>query len=138
MATTGLGTITPNYSNAWLEVGKNYTATAVPATGFAFTNWTGSCATNQAGLQFTMASNLTFTANFADITKPTILITNLTAGQRTSNSVFVVRGTASDNWRLGGVQYQLNAGGWNTADGVSNWSGTLNLLPGTNTLQSYA
>ena len=138
LATTGLGTITPNYSNAWLEVGKNYTATAVPATGFAFTNWTGSYATNQAALQFTMASNLTFTANFADITKPTIAVTNLTSGQRTSNSVFVVRGTASDNWRLSGVQYQLNAGGWNTADGVSNWSGTLNLLPGTNTLQAYA
>jgi hypothetical protein len=37
---TGLGTLSPNDSNAWLEVGRNYTITAVPAAGFLFTNWT--------------------------------------------------------------------------------------------------
>ena len=37
----GLGTITPNYSNAVLAVGQNYTMTATPGTGFTFTNWTG-------------------------------------------------------------------------------------------------
>ncbi len=37
---TGLGTISPNYSNAWLEIGRNYTNKAAPSTGFVVTNWT--------------------------------------------------------------------------------------------------
>ena len=39
--TNGLGTISPtNYSNGWLEIGRNYSITSAPATGFVFTNWT--------------------------------------------------------------------------------------------------
>jgi len=35
----GLGTISPNYSNAWLDIGRNYSITSAPASGFIFTNW---------------------------------------------------------------------------------------------------
>ena len=64
--TNGNGSINPNYNGALLQIGKNYSMTATAASGFAFVNWTGSITTNGATLQFTMASNLTFTANFAD------------------------------------------------------------------------
>ena len=138
LAVTGLGTLTPNYSNALLQVGKSYTITAVPAAGFVFSNWTGSFATNKAALTFTMASNLSFTANFKDVTPPSIAITNLVSGQRVTNGQFTVLGKATDNWRLGGVQYQLNNGGWTNANGGSNWSATVSLTPGTNYFQAYA
>lgn len=136
---TGLGSITP--SNTWLEIGRNYSITSAPAAGFRFTNWTGSVTAYTAALNFTMASNLSFTANFVDTNKPTLSITNLVAGQRWSNAVFTVRGTASDNWQVASVQYQLNGLTWSnatTTNAWTNWFATLNLVPGTNTVAAYA
>jgi hypothetical protein len=147
MSATGLGIITPNYSNAWLEIGRNYSIKATPATGFVFTNWIistnllGGVTTNNATVQFTMASNLTLQANFVDVTKPTLTITAPKAGQHLTNALANVKGTASDNWKVSGVWYQLNGGEWtlpNTTNGWTNWEVTLPLLLGTNTLKSFA
>lgn len=138
---TGLGTIVTNYNNSWLEMGRNYSMTATPATGFRFTNWTGSSITTAATLNFMMDSNLTFTANFVDTNKPVFSIINLSAGQRWSNAVFTVRGTAGDNWQVTNVWYQFNGQAWSnavTANAWTNWSATLNLVPGTNSIQAYA
>jgi len=137
---TGLGTNSPNYSNAWLEVGRNYSITSTPAAGFKFTNWTSSqgWSSNAQALTFLMASNLTLTANFIDTNKPVLSITNLSAGQRLSNALFTVRGTASDNWQVSNVVYQLNNSGWSNAIGTTNWSGTGSLVPGTNQVLAYA
>jgi hypothetical protein len=137
--TNGLGTITPYYSNAWLQVGRNYTLTAVPAAGFGFVNWTGSVTNTKAALSFTMESNLSFTASFTDQTKPAITVTNLVNGQLVSTSLFTVCGTAKDsNWRVAGVMCQLNSNGWLTATGSTNWSAALALTTGTNWFQAYA
>jgi hypothetical protein len=136
--TNGNGTVSPNYNGAWLQIGQNYSMTATAAAGFAFVNWTGSIVTNGATLQFTMASNLTFTANFVDVAKPTNTITAPAAGQRWSNSTFTVTGTASDNVQVAGVWCQFNGGGWNNAVGTTSWSALANLLPGTNLIQAYA
>jgi hypothetical protein len=136
--TNGKGTVSPNYNGGWLQIGQNYAMTATAGSGFAFVNWTGSITTNGATLQFTMASNLTFTANFVDVAKPTNTITAPTAGQRWSNSIFTVTGTASDNVQVAGVWCQLNGGGWNNAVGTTSWSALVNLLPGTNLVQAYA
>ncbi len=136
LSVTGLGTITP--SNTWLEIGRNYSITSAPAAGFRFTNWTGSLTATTAALNFMMASNLTFTANFIDTNNPVLSVTNLVAGQRWSNSLFTIRGTASDNWQVASVQVQLNGGNWNTATGTTNWSAALPLMPGTNTVAAYA
>ena len=68
---TGLGTISPNYSNAWLEIGRNYSITSAPASGFKFTNWVtstnwiGGATTTKTNLPFMMASNLTLQVTFA-------------------------------------------------------------------------
>ena len=139
--TNGNGTISPNYNGVLLQIGKSYSITATAGTGFMFTNWTGSIATNTATLQFTMASNLTFAANFVDVTRPTLSITNLASGQRVSNAVFTVRGTATDNWQVSNVWYQLNGVAWSnalTANVWSNWSGVVTLFPGTNVVQAFA
>jgi hypothetical protein len=141
---TGLGTLSPNDSNAWLEVGRNYTITAVPAAGFLFTNWTvstnwqGGATTNKPTVQFMMASNLTLAAGFVDVTPPTVIVTNLTNGQRLNSGSFTVMGKASDNWQVAGVYYNLNHAGWTDATGTTNWSAAIYLLPGVNTLSVYA
>ncbi|MGB7749605.1 MAG: protease pro-enzyme activation domain-containing protein [Verrucomicrobiia bacterium] len=138
---TGLGTISPNYSNAVLAIGQSYSMTATPGTGFAFANWTGSLTTNGATLKFTMASNLTFTANFVDTNRPAVSITNLASGQRVSNAVFTVEGTASDNWQVSNVVCQINGGGWNSATNINNWTNWaagVTLTPGTNLVQAFA
>ncbi len=144
---TGRGTLSPNYSNAWLEIGRNYSITSTPASGFAFTNWVvstnwiGGTTTSTTNLQFMMASNLTLQANFVDVTKPTVSITNLASGQRVSNAVFTVKGTASDNWQMSNVVCQLNVGGWNLATNINNWTNWtagVTLIPGTNVVQAYA
>jgi hypothetical protein len=146
VATNGLGTVSPNYNGTLLQVGAAYsmTATETAGKGFAFTNWTGGTSlplavlTNGATLKFLMQSNLMLQANFADTNRPALSITNLTAGQRWSNLVFTVKGTATDNWQVASVQYQLNGGIWTNATGTTNWSVPLTLIPGTNTVTAFA
>jgi len=143
----GLGTLSPNYSNAWLEIGRNYSMTATPASGFVFTNWItsinwlGGVMTNKASVQFMMQSNLTLQVTFADVTIPTITITAPTNLQKLTNALANVKGTASDNWGVNNVWYQLNGGAWNpaiTTNTWTNWSVTLPLVLGTNTVKAYA
>jgi hypothetical protein len=143
----GKGTLSPNYSNAVLQIGKTFSMTANPASGFAFTNWTGSVKgatvlnTNKAALSFLMQSNLVLTATFVDVAKPVLTITNLVAGQRVFNGDFTVKGKTSDNVQVANVWLQLNDGIWTnaiTGNQWTNWSADLNLVPGTNKLAVYA
>jgi hypothetical protein len=143
----GVGTINPDYSNAVLAIGQEYTISASPANGFMFTNWVtstnfiGGVVSNNATLLFTMATNLTLQANFAETAKPTVAVTNLTSGQQVSNAMFTVKGTASDDWLVSNVWYQVNGTGWNLATNLNNgtnWAAGTKLIPGTNVFQVYA
>ena len=145
--TVGLGTLSPNYSNTFLAIGKNFSMTATAGSGFVATNWTistnllGGRITNNATVQFMMTSNLTLQANFADVAKPALTVSAPTAGQKMTNALVTLVGTATDNWRVGGVWYQLNNGAWRlagTTNGYTNWTQTVTLLTGTNTLKAYA
>ena len=147
MRAIGLGTISPNYSNAWLQIGSNYAITSAPASGFVFTNWTVSTnwidGTTMTGtkLQFMMESNLTLQANFVETNKPTLTITAPAAGKHMTNALATVTGTTSDKWGVSGVWYQLNNGAWNasaTTNGWTNWATTVELISGTNTVKAYA
>jgi uncharacterized repeat protein (TIGR02543 family) len=141
VSTNGHGTISPNYNGSLLQIGVNYSMTATATKGFTFTGWTGSATTNNATLKFLMASNLTFTANFADTTKPTNSITSPTSGQHVTNALTTIVGKATDNWGLSGVLYQVNSGTWGlatTTNGYTNWTATATLVSGTNTLKAYA
>ncbi|MGD1089647.1 MAG: Ig-like domain-containing protein, partial [Verrucomicrobiota bacterium] len=111
----GNGTVSPDYNGALLQIGQSYSMTASASAGYAFTGWTGSMTSSGATLGFTMASNLTFTANFKNITPPTVSIVSPTAGEQWSNSVFTVSGQASDNVGVADVYYSLNGSGWTSA-----------------------
>ena len=88
-----------------------------------------------------MVTNLMLQANFVDATRPTLTITAPTSGQHVTNTLATVRGTASDNWKVAGVWYQLNGGGWMapaTTNGWTNWTTTVPLQAATNTVRAYA
>ena len=141
VSTNGLGKIAPVLGGQLLPLGSNYVLTATPASGFVFTNWTGSLIATNPVLKFAMATNLSLTANFVDKTKPTIAVANLKAGQWISNAVFTVNGTASDNWQVTNVWLSFNGGVWTNAvlaSNGTNWSASLNLVEGTNRLSVYA
>jgi hypothetical protein len=142
LSTVGLGTLSPNYSNVWLDIGRNYRITAAPKTGFRFTNWTGSFPTNSSNVTFRMASNLTLIANFVDIAPPSDSITFPTNTQRWSNSTITVKGTSRDNVQVANVFYQINGGAWTPAtptnNSWSNWTARLTLTQSGNTLRTYA
>jgi len=61
---TGSGSVTPNYNGKELEIGKKYSVTAEPASGFAFKNWSGSVSSTNKTLTFTMKANMVLQANF--------------------------------------------------------------------------
>lgn len=143
--TNGKGTLTPAYNGVALQLGANYSMTAKTAKGFIFTNWSdglGNILTNKSILKFTMASNLTFVANFADITKPTNGIGSPKPNQRWSNAVFTVTGKAGDNLAVSNIWYSLNNSPWSLASQVngswSNWTAQVSLTPGTNIIASFA
>ena len=118
VSTNGLGSLSPDDNGALLQIGKSYSITATPAKGFAFTNWMGgtnlplSVITNNVTIQFLMRSNLMLQANFKDVTRPTNTITTPAAGQHMTSALATVLGTATDNWRVSGVWYQLNDEAW--------------------------
>jgi uncharacterized repeat protein (TIGR03803 family) len=145
----GLGTIKPNYSNAWLEIGRNYSITSAPAAGFVFTNWlvstngfAGGALVTGTNLHFTMSSNLSLQASFLDVARPGLTITAPTLGQKMTNALATVFGKATDNWHVSNVWYQLNGGTWSlatTTNGYTNWSSALlPLISGTNKVNAYA
>ncbi len=148
ISTTGKGMISPNYSNVWLEIGRNYSITSAPATGFVFTNWTvstnwiGGATVIYTNLLFMMQSNLTLLATFVETSRPTLAFTAPTNNQQMTNALVTGTGTASDNWQVSNIWYQLNGNAWNpatTTNSFTNWkTPLLTLVIGTNTLKAYA
>ena len=133
----GQGTLSPNYSNAMLEIGKSYSITASGINGQVFTNWmistnwVGGVTSDTATVQFAMQPKLTLQVTFADVTLPDNTITTPAANQRWSNAVFTVKGTAKDNLAVSNVQYQLNNAGWSlatTTNKWTNWTASVNLF----------
>jgi Divergent InlB B-repeat domain len=60
----GSGAISPFHDGQNLEVGRQYSIRAVPGRGNLFSGWTGALESNDATLNFTMASNLWLAAKF--------------------------------------------------------------------------
>ena len=121
------GTIISN-----LLVGS-YVVTFKPVPGFK-------TPTNQT---VSISSNLITPAvgTYFDTNPPTSTVVSPTAGQRVSNGVFTVTGTAHDNVAVASVHVQISSTGWLAAgstNSFTNWTNNVTLSPGTNTLQVYA
>jgi hypothetical protein len=72
----------------------------------------------------------------SDVLPPTISITNPADGAQFNESVLSVNGTAADDTSVALVELRLNAGVWQTATGTTNWTGSVNLVSGTNTIDA--
>jgi hypothetical protein len=143
VAVVGEGTLTPNDNGELLPIGTSFTMKATATNGFAFYYWGGGVTmTSNPTLTFTMASNLTITANFVDVTKPTNGFTFPTPNEKWTNSVINVTGKAKDNVGVAEVWYEINHAGWTlaqTGNAFTNWSATnLPVMFGTNMIQTYA
>ena len=142
LSISGGGTVSGVSNGQLLHVGAAYKITAKPKIGFGFAGWTGDIVTDSPALSFVMQTNLTLQANFLDIARPTLTITNpIKTGEKWSNAAFTVSGRSADNVAVSNVLVLLNGGDWAMAiltnDG-SNWSEQVTLTPGTNTIVAYA
>jgi hypothetical protein len=118
LSTSGNGRVSPNDTNALLEIGANYTLTAMPGTGSVFSNWTGTISANTAKLTFTMQSNMVLQANF--VTNPfTPVVGNYaglfydTNGVTMTNAgffsaVLAAKGTFTTKWQFANTTYSLS------------------------------
>ena len=64
LSTNGNGRITPNLSGQSLNIGEDYTVTAIAGKGQVFSNWTGSISATANPLTFLMQSNMALQASF--------------------------------------------------------------------------
>src|ERR1051326_88286 len=132
LSTTGAGHVSPNYSNALLEIDGTYTLTAIPSPGSIFSNWTDVAGTVIAAtpkLTFTMQSNLVLQANFvpnpftpvkgnyAGLFYDTNGVTITNAGY--FSAALADKGTFSSKWRFAGATYSL-AGAFSAGGSYSN------------------
>jgi hypothetical protein len=146
--TNGNGSISPADNGLQLMLGATYamkaTSTVGTKTGYGFRNWTdgsNNIITNGATVKFMMASNLTLVANFGDIKLPSVSVVSTTTNADSYPADYIVHGTASDNVAVTNVYFQLNTGGWHTVlttNQWTNWTTSVELLPGANTFSAYA
>jgi hypothetical protein len=90
-----------------------------------------------------ISSNLITQAigTYFDTNPPTLTVASPTAGQRVSNGVFTVTGTAHDNVAVASVYVQVNGAGWvsgGSSNLFTNWNKSVNLSVGSNYVQAYA
>src|SRR5208283_159862 len=72
---------------------------------------------------------------------PTLRLVTPMANQQWTNGTFTVTGEAGDILAVGAVYYSLNGSGWTaatTGNNWTNWTASVTLTPGTNTVQAYA
>ncbi len=81
------------------------------------------------------------TFKLPDNAKPSVVITSPTKNQLVTNAFFVVKGTASDNVGVTNVWCQVNGNPWLSATSSNlwkNWSASVQLMPGTNTVRAFS
>ena len=96
--TNGQGSITPAYNGQMLEIGKSYTMTAKPKSGYVFTAWadgTGTV-TNKPAITFVMRTNLVLTANFRSLSARAAMADAVVDMSATPQAAIVVDGAAKD------------------------------------------
>src|SRR6185503_5685774 len=75
------------------------------------------------------------TATFVDATKPTVMVLSPLPNTRVTNGLVSFTGNATDNEGVSQVWCSLNDGPFEIVTGTSNWTTSVNLPAGPNTLR---
>src|SRR5207247_4641680 len=70
----------------------------------------------------------------ADGLKPTVRISSPAANSQLTNATATLQGTATDNKAVAQVLCQLGGGSFQAASGTTNWTASVALSPGVNTI----
>ncbi len=124
------GTSSGSYSNS-VNVG-NVTTNTVAGLAVNVTYFFAVTAYNASGLESDFSNEVSYTV---DLVPPTVSIKSPLAGARLTNGTVTLQGTASDNKGVAQVLVQLGTGLFQPATGTTNWSATLALVPGPNTVR---
>lgn len=138
------GKISPSLNGALLPIGQKFTVTAVPKSGFAFSQWVdalGNIPTNRSTLTFIMQSNLAYTATFIDTSRPTLNLQVKQSEITNYSETIRISGRANDNDGIATVYIAANNNAWSNAANSgswSNWWADVSLNPGANYFYAYA
>ncbi len=142
---TGQGTVSPDFNNASLEVGRSYSINATPADQWVLASWTdgnGFVLGTGTNLAFTLYPGMRLTARFVPATQPVLTIASPATGRVITNlysAPATVTGTAANNATLTAVWYRVNAGSWQQASGTTSWTASFAPAYGvTNRFEAYA
>ncbi len=150
VATNSEVTVSPNYNNVPLQIGKNYTVTAKLKEGFSFEAWirmTGTLTeieltflTEKPTVKFTMLPNMTLIPGYEQTDKNWVKITNAKSGTVTTNSTFTLTGTFKSRVPIEYGVYYISGSEINlqTTNNWTNWYAAVPLALGTNIIQIYA
>src|SRR6185503_7281213 len=135
LAKRGKGNVSPDLNNQLLEVGNGYTLLASPLPGYKFSDWSGSLSSTNPQITFLFQTNFDITATFVDATKPTVMVLSPLPNTRVTNGLVSFTGNATDNEGVSQVWCSLNDGPFQLVNGTSNWTTSVNLPAGPNTLR---
>ena len=119
VTTDGSGSVTKNPNQAMYTYGQVVTLTAVPASGWAFSSWTGNLTGSQNPTTITMNGNRAVTAHFVDSAPPQITnIARTTSNPLDTNPSFGwvnISCTVTDNVAVSQVILRIHnpSGSWN-------------------------
>ncbi|HEY1788271.1 MAG TPA: MucBP domain-containing protein, partial [Verrucomicrobiae bacterium] len=128
------GTVSGTYPNE-ISTG-NVTNLTVSGLAYGGTYYFAAAAVNSSGIQSALSGQIAYTV---PLSVPSLSITNVTTGMHVNSSAFTAMGVATDSVTVANVYYSLNGSAYNTA-GLSGtqWTASLMLASGTNTLSAYA
>ncbi|HZM05080.1 MAG TPA: hypothetical protein VFC44_18935 [Candidatus Saccharimonadales bacterium] len=122
--------------------GKTVTLRATAAAGYKFLFWTVGAPIQTASnpYRFSAESSEAWTANFSDVSVPTVAITSPTAKQKVDATLLTVSGTAKNVLGVGTVNLTVNGNRVpaSTANHWTNWSASVMLSPGANVISAVA
>ncbi|MGD1084912.1 MAG: hypothetical protein ABSA47_09210 [Verrucomicrobiota bacterium] len=122
--------------------GSKVTLTAKAANGYKFIGWSaaGAIVSTRNPYSFTAEGSEAFTANFSDVSKPSLTVTWPTNTEKVDASLLVISGAAKNVLGISNVIVTLNGDpvSVTSSNHWTNWSAGVILSPGRNAISAYA
>jgi Peptidase C10 family/Spi protease inhibitor/Carboxypeptidase regulatory-like domain/Bacterial Ig domain len=121
------------YAFSQLPSSTTFTLT-VTKSGFLFRPLTVTSGRSQSG----GSTGNKWGVSLSAITPPSVTFISPSPNARVTDRTVAVSGTASGGLPIAQVQYQLNGGAWQTAQGTATWQAQIGLIPAWNVFQAFS